>query len=485
MATGNALIVAWLAGLAVTSGLLALLWWALFADRSRGQHRCPRCWHLIDPSVGRRCPECGRVSTDEHHLLRTRRRWGTAALALACLLAGTLWLRVLIADLGWWTLMPHRVVLGLLPWISSARHVAAVRQHMLDELQAGHVSSDDAVRMLDLAKAGSPDLPAGSDAWLATWGRWLASLEGRYDSVTDAASSDLRAAAMGLPPVVAWTVPDRWWPGEPLTGEVAIRDWWPARVAASCRMRSVEGLPMQDAAGDRLSRTRWRRSDRDPMGNARQAFTIDLGAMPEGEHHGTVTLEWSTSDASGAASATGTVRLPVHVAVGGRPPSMEPLRDPEVDALVRSAFESGLQRRESTPPEFGFSYAPFRTGHPSLRDVAFGLVVEACEAGTPRRTLRVWWRGGSGRAPSGWEPAVEDLDGLARLGNGADWTMRVRGDPTLARRAADDGTESTATRWWDGSLEFPLRVESRPAGEAFGTWRAAVTPSGVAPAPSR
>src|SRR5436853_2306048 len=73
----------WLAGAA---GLAAavVLYWALFHDRARGRRRCPKCWYSLEGG-GLKCPECGRESTSERSLLKTRRKWrrGLAGLLIA------------------------------------------------------------------------------------------------------------------------------------------------------------------------------------------------------------------------------------------------------------------------------------------------------------------------------------------------------------------------------------------------------------------
>ena len=69
----------WTVGAAVVFlGAMALLWWGLFGDRSRGRARCPKCWYEMRGSVaaGRlACPECGYEATRERQLRRNRRRW--------------------------------------------------------------------------------------------------------------------------------------------------------------------------------------------------------------------------------------------------------------------------------------------------------------------------------------------------------------------------------------------------------------------------
>jgi hypothetical protein len=72
-------------------GLLFLLA-ALFADRSRGRQRCPKCNYRIEtksPTDGSpwRCSECGRQIESIRQLRRTRRHWRWALVGLTIFLA--------------------------------------------------------------------------------------------------------------------------------------------------------------------------------------------------------------------------------------------------------------------------------------------------------------------------------------------------------------------------------------------------------------
>lgn len=77
-------------GLAATLVLAALILccWALFADRSRGRKRCPKCWYDLSGAPSSTCPECGKVIATPSRLYRTRRRWSFVALAAIVLLIG-------------------------------------------------------------------------------------------------------------------------------------------------------------------------------------------------------------------------------------------------------------------------------------------------------------------------------------------------------------------------------------------------------------
>lgn len=90
---------------------------ALFADRSRGRRRCPKCWYdMSGVSQSLQCPECGCASRHEHHFARTRRHWWRV---LACIvflvLPGThLILHPFVRERGWIGLLPDAAVIAMI-----------------------------------------------------------------------------------------------------------------------------------------------------------------------------------------------------------------------------------------------------------------------------------------------------------------------------------------------------------------------------------
>lgn len=107
---------------ALALAALAIATWALFADRSRGRRRCPKCFHTMDPAIGLVCPECGRDVRDEQRLFKTRRRWKLAILVVVVLgtpaaLTGGL---ARVKQTGGWSDLPSWVVVRLM-WIEDER----------------------------------------------------------------------------------------------------------------------------------------------------------------------------------------------------------------------------------------------------------------------------------------------------------------------------------------------------------------------------
>jgi len=101
-------------------GLLLALW-ALFWDRSRGRKRCPKCWYSMVGAVESEggsltCPECGRNLNNRKTLLRTRRRWRQALLAiLICMLGYGSHLTSAVNRYGWIAAVPTTVLVLTVP----------------------------------------------------------------------------------------------------------------------------------------------------------------------------------------------------------------------------------------------------------------------------------------------------------------------------------------------------------------------------------
>lgn len=100
---------AWIWTLSLTTAAIAISFalWALLWDRPRGRMRCPRCWYsLVGHALPATCPECGRNITKTRQMLRTRRRWRVAMLALL-IVAATGWIAPVVATKGWVAAVPQ------------------------------------------------------------------------------------------------------------------------------------------------------------------------------------------------------------------------------------------------------------------------------------------------------------------------------------------------------------------------------------------
>ena len=468
------LLIGWLGGALFALLMLWAMWWALFADRSRGERRCPRCWHLMDAAVGLRCSECGLQVKHERALFATRRRWRLAALALAALVAGTVYLRFTIANDGWWTLLPNRALLTMLPWLPADGDAGDVRSELRSRLAKGLVSERDCLRMLEMVRDGDATAPAGSDLWMRTYGGWLDALRNRWASADP--DDALRLAATTLPPLMLMDLPSTWPTDQSLVTINRVADWWPEGVQVRIRVAGVDGLPLQPEAINDLLAYEWTRAERRGFGDG---FAMDFGTLPQGPQRGTLHMHWETRDRlhGDRVMASGECAVPMQIDITGPATPLAGVDDADMQALMRQVFDSGMLRREGPAPQYAFSYRIVLTAAPELASTAFGLVVEACENGVPRRTLRVWWRGGGVRELAGWDPPVEDLSRLANADESPVWTLRIRGDQRIAQRAALPIDGKPATQFWSGAIEVPLKVTTMPATQPGRSWTLERKPS--------
>ncbi len=102
----------WIGGAVVGLLGLWLLYSSLLRDRSKGRHRCPRCWYDMSVAESLRCPECGNDAKRAADLLKTRRRWkGLWLCMLVFLTAGFLWIQPKVQQDGWVSVMPKTALI--------------------------------------------------------------------------------------------------------------------------------------------------------------------------------------------------------------------------------------------------------------------------------------------------------------------------------------------------------------------------------------
>lgn len=109
-----------IAGLAVAAGIVALHQ-GVFADRSNGRPRCPRCWYDMTGSRGFVCPECGNDAANQANLHRTRRRGMESVLGALLITSGVVLAAVpTVQDQGWSALIPTTALMIVMPWTDNA-----------------------------------------------------------------------------------------------------------------------------------------------------------------------------------------------------------------------------------------------------------------------------------------------------------------------------------------------------------------------------
>ncbi len=164
----------WIGGGVVAVLGLALLVWALIGDRSRGRKRCPKCWYDMSSAPRREegefagwvCPECGKRTTRERELGRTRRRkrWVVFATVLAILgIFAAAQPRVL--KLRWWSVVPAFVLVPLATSIERSNPVAeSLFKDLYRRAPLGGLSESQRIA---LGVAVLPDLIYLRDRWPA------------------------------------------------------------------------------------------------------------------------------------------------------------------------------------------------------------------------------------------------------------------------------------------------------------------------------
>lgn len=116
----------WPIGIVLGLAGLVLASWALFADRSRGERRCPKCWYQMKGTGSLRCSECGRTAKHEKTLYRIRRRWRWAAIGLTLIVVGYfLPISSRIRQLGWVGAVPTTLIIFAVDWVDDPRHPLA------------------------------------------------------------------------------------------------------------------------------------------------------------------------------------------------------------------------------------------------------------------------------------------------------------------------------------------------------------------------
>ena len=148
------LILVWISVLLFATTIIYSLWWSLFWDRSRGQRRCPKCWHHVQERFPFRCNECGYLTIFEGNLFRTRRRYGWATIAILALMTGTLWLRDQLSTRSWWSLFPDRVIIAILPLADDGETFREIPWYLANCLMRGEMSDANRLRLLSQCVQG-------------------------------------------------------------------------------------------------------------------------------------------------------------------------------------------------------------------------------------------------------------------------------------------------------------------------------------------
>ncbi len=492
----------WVIGIIAVVVMLWFMVRSLFADKARGKPRCLRCAHPFVESQGLTCTECGWTARRPSDLLRTRRHWGKAGFALAVMLVGATTVRLIALGGNPLSLLPSSVLVWLLPLdpadpLKEGPIAAEIRHRIAND----RLSDSSIAALLDIVVAGDGSAPPPSDAWIRRYGGLADEIRMRHAPP----ESPNHALLLELPPRIEIETPDAWPSDEPVPVAMSIRDWWPAGAVAIVTLDADA-----EAAGEHSQvESPWHRVGYRNQASIRRRHHFTLPATSTWPSSDVLyaTLEMSVSDPEAIVmqdedagrNVTGlvTTNITLDRPAGLSRPRLEPwVGDAATDDAVADVFRDGLRRWEGTTRPFAIRFNPRRLAVDELEGVFFGFVVEIVErrkdgGEVVHRRTRIWMPGGessSGRQRAGWTISEEDTAGLAGAfdeRSASIWLMRIRGDESLAAlsAAADTATlevgstSASAGRWWAGTVERPLRVESAEGNPFVRMW---FRPEGVA-----
>ncbi len=491
----------WVIGISAVAVMLWFMVRALFGDKARGRPRCLRCAHPFVESQGLTCTECGWTARRADDLLRTRRHWGKAGFALVILLVGAVSIRLIATGGNPVVLVPSRLLVMLLPvdpaTLQGEGPIAAElrRRIVNDGLSDSNVSA-----LVDVVVHGDSSARPPSDAWIRRYGLLADELRMRHAPP----ESPIHARLLSIPPRIDIETPDHWPSNDAVPVAMRIREWWPAGAVAIVTLSPDGGSSGDDSSAG----TPWHRVGYRNQASIQRRHHFSLPATSAWPSSDVVraTLEIGVSDpeaivTSDEIGGRDVVSLVTADITLDRPaslprPRLEPWTgDAATDDAVADVFRDGLRRWAGTTRPFAIRFNPRRLAVDELEGVFFGFVVEIVErrkdgGEVVHRRTRIWMPGGessSGRQRAGWTISEEDTAGLAGAfdeRSASIWLMRIRGDESLAAlsAAADAATpeagSASAGRWWAGTVERPLRVESAEGNPFVRMW---FRPEGVAP----
>jgi len=430
----------------IALGSIWLFVWALFRDRARARFRCPRCWYDLTgaegaaPTVPVTCSECGRVTAKTRSLRKTRRRWGSAALALVMLLgSGAIANYPKVNRYGWLSLVPTWFLIDTMPRFG---YPTALSDELVQRCgcwprlkprlagaayPAWRLSPREHAYVVNRAVRGTPGARPVSDVWQRTYGEFMDDAYPTFQSTTREARRNLPvlqaiATTRELPPVVNVRTRAVWPTEYPVWIELTQRDWWSSSTSYTLQWRSTHG-------------PRW-----DPI--LSDCLVIDharLGASDPLEIEIRVSWDRNLSNSSFDRAKEFSFSLPCRVG-GSFADIMAPVRDAALDRLIQqgaSVHRSQVFFDSST------------TFVPGAQGVAFGVIIDCVHEGKVLRSERFWWPGGLPSHSTTYSDMVfQPLD----FESGDVVTVRIRSDPETALRVFD------ADKYWQGDVTVNLTI---------------------------
>ncbi|MDZ4831433.1 MAG: hypothetical protein SGJ09_14700 [Phycisphaerae bacterium] len=485
MAIDLSIWLAWFVGFAIAITLIGFTWHALFANKSRGRPRCPRCWHDLSGATTRVCAECGRETLNERDVYRTRRSYSRAALALGLLVAGALYLRIQVTQQGVIAFLPASAVVWLLPHVPlSQGPMGEVQTEIISRITSGAMDVGTLKSLVSTILEGDSDAVPGSDEWQMRYGRVATGIVEVASAVTDRDSPIVQAASAlrALPPRITILAGGALRVDAPIPVNFTFDDWWPFNTEARVRIVDRADHRTNDAAevwGLRAGAPpRPLFLELAPQAPGEIERRVDVGVRTRATDENGKPLPDETGDGAWSDERVVTIVVPLKPPLVT--PALTPLKSEAADLVVGSVFSQGVIRWQTGVRPVAFWFDLQRTATPEFDGVLFGIEIELRENDFVRRSLRTWWAGG----PRGvvWRAEIvrEDLEALARLpADGAGWTVRVRSVEDVALRAlvpvrpapdAATPADNPPTKFWVGDITMPATITTRTGESPVRRW---------------
>ncbi len=474
---------AWSGSLALPIAVIAAILGAAFlirglwGDRARGVRRCPRCWHDLSGTPSMVCGECGFTASSEPQLHRARRRWSLAGAGLLLMLVGVAGIESSTGQRDLWRLVPDRVLVALLPWDGGTGGPNSLAGELRLRLGRGELGDGSLEALVERIVGGDAETLPPSAAWEAKYASFMNN--GFLAAVAN--RPELQRRLRELPPRIEVSIASPWPSDLPLYGTLDLDHWW----AEPIQLRATIDCPEQPelgavSVGFDTRGASWRRGwSRFPLEFS--TTPSDGGAMElrlrlerrepiesDGESEASAPTRWGPWIEDPDLERRLAIDLELTEPVSDR---LEPIDSPEIRAAIAEAFAPGLVVREEGPRPWAMRFDPAQTFVEELVDTALGFEVEVREGDEVRRRTWIWWAAGPRGGPAEWRLSWEDAEGLAAAEphepEEGRWTLRIRGDRTLAQRAieavrAAGGQPEAFTRFWSGEFDVPLRIRRVP-----------------------